>query len=79
MSKGMVEVTGVWIRRLYPHGRLEVLLEIGDSWRLVSEGGPAGGMSEIIEVPRSNMDLQQRWPLDHTESTAAATNPKQEK
>ena len=28
-NKGMVEVTGVWIRKFYPHRRLEILLEIG--------------------------------------------------
>src|SRR4051812_468484 len=65
-NKGMVEVTGVWLRKLVS-GRSEVLLEIGGSFRLVSVNGPAGGMSEIIEVPRSQAELQERWPLDDLE------------
>jgi hypothetical protein len=69
MSKGMVEVTGVWIRNIStlddPLDRTtEVLIEVGGSWRKVKRYMP-GGVSEIIEIPRSMADLERRFPLDN--------------
>ncbi len=56
-EKGMVEVTAIWTRRIGDH--VETLVEVGETWRLVSRELLDSNFSHIAEA-----NGIKNWPHD---------------